>query len=136
MPELDHALVADYVRAERGMAHVIGAGIDTVYARQVPAGQNLGLLIRLTFARSECGRPHRVEVFFQDEDGERLAELNGTVTPEWANDPPGGRVGVGLTFNIGLALPRYGLYSFEILVNDTLMKSIPLRVARPREQPE
>jgi hypothetical protein len=135
VPELDYALISDYVRAEGALAHVIGAGIDTIYAPQVPAGQNIGLLIRLTFARSECGRAHRVEVFFQDEDGQRLAELNGTVTPEWIDDPPGGRVGLGLTFNIGVPLPQYGNYSFELLVNDTLMKSIPLRVVLPRESP-
>lgn len=136
MPELDYALLCDYVRAEGGMAHVVAAGIDTIWAPEVPAGQNLGLLMRVAFARNECGRPHRIEVIFQGEDGERLAQIGGVVTPEWSSDlPPGWRVGALMGLNIGVPLPRYGLYAFEVLVNDSLVKSIPLRVLQ-REQPE
>jgi hypothetical protein len=59
MPELDYALLCDYVRAERGVAHTIAAGIDTVHRPEVPTVANLGLLARVTFTRAECGRLHR-----------------------------------------------------------------------------
>jgi hypothetical protein len=90
VPEVDYALIGDYVRAEGGVAHVIGAGIDTVYAPQVPIGQNLGLLARFTFTRNECGRPHRIEIIFQDADGERLAQLVAPVEPEYPEGLPHG----------------------------------------------
>ena len=109
-------------------------GPDTVMAAQVPTGQNLGILIRLGFARSECDRPHRLEIIFHDEDGQRLAHLNAVAEPRWPEDqPPGWTVGVLSAINIGVPLPNFGLYSFEVLVNDNLVKSIPLRV-RQREQ--
>jgi hypothetical protein len=38
--------------------------------------------------------------------------------------------------NMGVPLPRYGLYSFEVLVNDSLLKSVPLRVREAPAAPE
>lgn len=32
MPELDYMLLADYVRQDGGVVHVMGAGVDTVTA--------------------------------------------------------------------------------------------------------
>ncbi len=134
MPELDYALLADYVRAEGGIAHIIAAGIDTVATPEVPAGRNVGLLVRLTFTRNECGRPHRLELIFQDIDGERLAAVQGVVTPEWNEDlPVGWPVGFLWTLNIGIPLPQYGLYAFELLVNDASVETINLRVIPPPE---
>jgi hypothetical protein len=135
VPELDYAVLGEYVRVEGGLANMIAAGIDTVYAPQVPTGHNLGLLLRIGFARVETERPHRIEVIFQDEDGERLAHITGVITPEWNEDlPPGWRVGSFSDLNFGVPLPRYGLYSFEILINDNQVKSIPLRVVPPPGQ--
>jgi hypothetical protein len=133
MPELDYALLCDYVRAEGGIAHMIGAGLDTIMAPQVPTGQNLGVVLRVAFARAECGRPHRIEIIFQGEDGERHAVVNAVVEPKWAADLPASwKQGLLAGINMGVPLPRYGLYSFEVLVNDSLLKSVPLRV---REAP-
>jgi hypothetical protein len=137
VPQVEYALLGDFVRAEQGIAHMIGAGIDTVHAAQVPTGHNIGLLSRITFTRNECGRPHRIEIIFQDADGQRLAQIDASVSPEYReNLPPGWPVGVLMGFNIGLPLPNYGVYSFEILVNDTSHKSIALRVAPPPDAAE
>jgi hypothetical protein len=92
--------------------------------------------MRIGFHRSECGRPHRVEVIFLDEDGQRLLQITGTSTPEWEDGLPANwTTGALLGFNLGVPLPRFGAYSFEILLNDNLVRSIPLRVVR-RESPE
>lgn len=70
-----------------------------------------------------------MEVVFQDTDGRQLAKLEGLVTPEWREDlPPGWKVGAMLGLNFNVPLPGYGLYSFEILVNDNSVKSLGLRV--------
>ena len=91
VPRLDYALVCDFVPAEGGLAHVIAAGIDTISKEDVPSGQNVGLVLRVNFARSERGRSHRVEVLFQDEDGTRLAQIEAVVQPTWAEGlPPAG----------------------------------------------
>jgi hypothetical protein len=129
MPELDFAVVCDFVRADGGVAHVIGGGFEEITVDEVPAGHNMGLWARVLLARSECGRPHRLEVIFQDADGERLIELNGPIERDWLEGVPAGmKVGVGLAFNFGITLPTAGTYSLEILINDNLVKSIPLIV--------
>ena len=61
MPELDYALLADFVRSEGGLAHVIGASVDTIHVKEVPTGLNFGLLARIGFrggagSDSEHGR--------------------------------------------------------------------------------
>jgi len=139
MPELDFALLSDYVRTEGegGVAHVIAAGMNTITAQQVPTGQNVGLLVRLSFTRNECDRPHRVEVIFQDVDGERLVNVGGVVTPRWSDDlPVAWRAGILWGLNIPLPLPRYGVYALELLVNDNSFATLDLRVVPPPEAAE
>jgi hypothetical protein len=142
MAELDYALLCDYVRVDRGTAAVIAAGIDTVYLAEVPGGRQIGLLLRVTFTRNESGRPHRLEVIVQDEDGERLVQIEGVITPEWKEGlPPGWLTGALAGFNFGVPLPRYGVYSMEILIDDRSAKSLNLRAepmpaAAPSGTPE
>lgn len=128
MPELDYALLCDYVRVDHGLAHVVAAGIDTISAPELPTSQNVGLLMRLTFSRNECGRQHRVEAIFQDADGERLAVVDGSLTPDWQEGlPVGWRSGALMGINLRLPLPRYGEYALELLVNDNHVKTLQLR---------
>lgn len=129
MPEVDYALFCDYVRVDGGVAHLIGAGIDTLYLAQVPSVANLGLLVRVTFTRSESSRPHRVEAILADTDGNRVVQLQAINTPEWAPGlPPGWKQGGLLALNFGVPFPRYGVYSLDILINDSHKKSLDLRV--------
>lgn len=129
IPTLGFALLADYARADGGIAHVVAAGIDHIFVQQTPAGQNIGLLLRIVFRKNECGRPHSVEVFCQDEDGERLIRLSGTVQPVWNDEwPATWRSKTMVAFNIGMPIPRLGLYEVEILINDTSVKTLPIRV--------
>ncbi len=137
MPELDAAVLCDYVRSEGGIAHIIAAGIDRVTTAQVPTGQNVGLYILVKFTRMECDRPHRVEVIFQTEDGARLVQVEAAITPEWMDDTPAGwKQGAVLALNLGLPLPQFGIYSLEILINDRSEKTIPLRVVQVPQPPD
>jgi hypothetical protein len=132
LPELDYALLCDYVRAEGGIAHVIAAGIDTTILPQVPGAANLGLLVRLTFTRGECDKPHRLEAILAETDGEPVARINGVITPTWQKGLPAGwKTGAILGLNFGVIVPKYGVYSLDILVNDNSKKDIPLRVVPP-----
>lgn len=134
MPELDFAVICDFVRADGGVAHVIGGGFEEIVADEFPAGHNVGLWARVLLVRSECDRPHRLELIFQDADGQRLTEINGPIERDWPEGVPAGmKVGVGLAFNFGIPLPAAGIYSLEILLNDSLVKSIPLAVNAPHE---
>ena len=134
MPELDFALLCEHARAEGGMAHVIGAGIDTIHVPEAPIGVNLSMLLRVTYTRNECGRPHRIEVIYQDADGARIGQISGTNTPDWIEGLPASwRVGSMIAFNIGMPIPHFGEYSAEVILNDTSAKTLVFRVVELTE---
>jgi hypothetical protein len=138
MPEVDVACLCEHVRIEPagGVAHVVAACMDTLTVPQVPAGINLAILLRITFALVECDRPHRIEIICQDEDGGHIMQINSTVTPARptgvpANWPAGSLTGL----NFGLVVPKFGQYAFEILINDSIQKTLPFRVIQ-LQQPD
>jgi hypothetical protein len=76
-----------------------------------------------------------LEIIFQDADGQRLVQLDNVVTPTWDDGLPAGwKLGMLAAFNLGIPLPTYGVYSFEILVNGNALKSIPMRVVAPAQE--
>lgn len=133
MPELDYAVLCDYVRTESsgGVAHIVAAGIDTIHTAQVPTGINFGVAVRVKFSRSECQRPHRLELIVMAMDGDRLGTVNGSVVPEWPEgQPEHWKVGAAAGLNFGFAIEAFGLYQIDLLVNDSLAKSMPFRVVQ------
>ncbi len=131
MPSLDFALIAEHVRVEKNLAYVIAGGTDVITVSQLPIGINLGLLLRISSKRAECGRLHRVEVLVQDEDGERLIHLTATGTPAWKEEwPITWESKQMFGFNFGLPVARYGIHEFVVLINDSQAKTLPFEVAR------
>jgi hypothetical protein len=134
MPVLDFMITADYVRAEGGVLHMIAAGFETIWLPSVPALRQVGIGIRLQLTAAEARHSHEVELIFQDADGTRLTQVTGTfgpVPPEQPLPPPGRLIGVVIPFNIPVPLPKYGDYSFELLVDHVSLKSIPVVIAEP-----
>lgn len=84
VPSVDYMLVADRVHSdpETGKQHILGAGCDRITAGEVPTAQGVGVALRLTHTRAECGREHRIELIFQNEDGGRVVEVHGAYTPQ------------------------------------------------------
>jgi hypothetical protein len=135
MPELDFMLVADYVRAESGVLHMIAAGFDTLYTPAVPSTRQIGIGLRLLLSVAETRHEHPIELLFQDPDGRRLAQLNAMIPaqPIPPNAQPGRPFGVVIPFNIQLPLPAYGDFSFELLIHGNHVKSIPIIIVPPPE---
>ena len=83
MPDLDYAFLADYVRPERGLAHVMATGIDTVTAPSVPTGYNLGLVARSKHARLQMEKraisEQDVEMACRNRIGEPRPGQPGTI---------------------------------------------------------
>ena len=132
MPELDFALLAEHVRMDQGVAHILGGGWDGLVISELPTTVNVSLLAKIGFHRAECGRPHRVEVLFQDEDGGRLVHFTITLEPEWTDGYPlTWKSGEQFKLGFPLSFSRYGLYDCLILLNDSLLKTIPFIVKPP-----
>ena len=135
MPEIDYVVLAEYVRQDAGMIHIMGAGIDTFHVSQVPAAVQVGVAARISFGSTEVvGAEHRVDLVFQGPDGPLMEAGHQLVTPPKPPDvPEHWRTAVGLVWRLPLPLPRYGDYSLELIIdNDSdLAKSIDVRAVLP-----
>jgi hypothetical protein len=72
VPDLEYLMLAEYVRQDAGMTHIMGAGIDTF---AIPAGQPMalpvGIVARITFSsRDEVGAAHNPLLVFSGPGGD------------------------------------------------------------------
>lgn len=138
MPELDYIVLADYVRQDAGTIHIMGAGIDTVMAPTVPAAQQFGIALRITFGTTEeVGASHQIKLAFQGPDSRLLDLAAPFVTPA---QPPGipehWRTGLGIALRVTVPLPSYGDYSLELDIDDGLItRSNDFRVIPHQSRP-
>jgi hypothetical protein len=129
MLQLDYALLCDYVRGEGGVAHVIAAGIDTIYRPEVPTVANFGLLARFTFTDEDLGEEHRLELQLADQEGQQVARITGTPPLQPVPGlPEGWPYGGIITLNFGVPFPQHGPYRLTILLDGNPVKTIDLRV--------
>lgn len=133
MPDVDFMVICDHVRMDGGVLHILAAGIDRIHAPSVPTQAAIGIALRLSLTRAECGRSHRIELIFQSEDGDQLLQFSAAFSSDYPEDVPAGwPANAGVPLNIAIPIPAYGRYSFELLINDESKKSIPLMVAPPQ----
>jgi hypothetical protein len=131
MPQLDYMVLADYVRQDGGVMHIMGAGVDTVGTPAVPIVQPFGVALRLSFdTTEEPGEEHGLTVSFIGPDN-RVLDANATfITPP---RPPGvpehWRTGLNVALQIPVPLPQFGDYSCELSIDDgAITKSFEFRV--------
>ena len=116
-----------------GLIYILGAGLDTFWRPQLPAQFAGAVVIRIAINRSEANRPHAVEIQCNDEDGTPILPQPIVLQLGNVQAPPDLPVGWDISANLvavlnGMALPRAGLYSFEILLDGQHAKSLPFRV--------
>lgn len=120
MPRLDYLVLADYVRQDNAVTHIMGAGIDTIALPVLPAVQPLGVAMRISFDTTEpVGEEHHLTVSFVGPDQPVMITRAAFVTPP---HPPGvpehWRPGSGLVLQLMVPLPSYGDYSCEVDIDD------------------
>jgi Family of unknown function (DUF6941) len=136
MPELDYMVLADYVRQDGGVVHILGAGVDTVFAPVVPTVQPLGVAARISFSTTEQpGEQHQLKVSFIGPDSPVLEANARFVTPQRPPDvPPHWRIGLGIAIQIAVPLPQYGDYSCELSIDgEAITRSFDFRVVPPQQ---
>ena|SRR5438132_9063217 len=128
--QLEWAILAEAVQVREGLAYVLGGGIDTVTASELPATLTASLLLRLNLHRTETDRQHMIEARILDEDGRELSQLHSHAQPRLPEElPVGWDVPVMMNFPIhNLQLPRASQYSIEILGDGLHLKSLNFRV--------
>ena len=134
--EVSFAFLCDYAAQSGGKLSAIGVGIDTIYARNVPATHPLMFaVIALQFSQVEVGQK-QIGIHIIDSDGGNIVPpLDGTFNVE---QPPSGythrtqRVALALH---GVTFPQYGDYSVRWLIAGQEVKSASIKVAPPPTTP-
>jgi len=134
MPGVDFAILCQSAaESQPNMISLLNGPIDTIKTVKIPFQVPLTLAVRFLWSLRELGREHRGEIFFQDEDGNQLLKMDFRTTP---NRPPdaikGWRVGSNLIIGFALEIKKPGIFSFEILIDDKEVKSLPLRVKKAK----
>ena len=122
MPELEYLVLADYVRQDAGMTHIMGAGIDTftIPPDRLPVAVPVGVVARITFSsRDQVGTEHEITLIFQGPDGDLLKATQRFPTPP---PPPGvpehWRTALSIAFRLGLPFPSLGDYRLQVGLDD------------------
>jgi len=135
---LDWALLANAAESPpNGLVYILGAGIDTLWRDQFPAPFGGAMVLRVLTSRLESERPHKVEVHCSDEDGQRVLQqpIVLTLPPRtvYSDHPHGWDLAANIVINLaGVPIPRAGLYSFEILIDDQQVRTLPFRAVMPK----
>jgi hypothetical protein len=143
MPQLDYAVLAEYVRQDGGMVHIMGAGIDTfnIPADSLPTAVPVGLALRITFSsRDSVGVPHEINATFTGpgEDDVLLTMTRSFAMLEHPADIPGHwRPALNMVVRIALPIPVHGNYALTVTLDDDpeQARRIDLRAVDPRAQP-
>ena len=133
MPELDYMVLADYVRQDNGVIHIMGAGVDTVATPAVPTAQPLGVALRMSFDTTEQpGESHSLKVSFIGPDKPILDVSATFLTPPRPPDvPEHWKTGLGVALQLTVPLPQYGDYSCELAIDGgAITKAYEFRVIR------
>jgi hypothetical protein len=139
MPELEYLVLAEYVRQDAGMTHIMGAGIDTfiVPEDRLPVAVPVGLVARITFSvRDEVGAQHTVNLVFEGPGGEDLLTANQAFpTPSPApGTPVHWRAALNVVSRFVLPLPTHGDYRLQVAIDDDplMSKSLDVRAIGPQ----
>ena len=139
---LDWALLANAEEGPpNGLVYILGAGIDTLWREQFPAPFGGAMVLRLAESRVEARKSHTIELHCSDEDGKAvLAQpIVLTMPPREVPEdlPPGWDLTANVVINLaGVLIENPGLYRFEIVVDDQLVRTLPFRlVLATRENP-
>src|SRR5260221_5531622 len=102
MPQLGYRVLAGYVRQDGGVIHIMGAGVDTIFAPVVPTVQPLGVALRISFGTTEeVGEQHRLTVTFVGPD-QRVLDANTlfATPPRPSGVPEHSRPAIGIALEI------------------------------------
>jgi hypothetical protein len=96
-------------------------------------------VLRVLSSRIESERQHKVEVYCSDEDGKAVLQqpvvLNLPPRTVHSEHPQGWDLAANIVINLAaVAIPKPGLYRFEILIDDQQVRTLPFRAVIPTRE--
>ena len=133
MAEVEFALLANAAQVSSDqLLSMLGGGWDTaaVPEEAFPASIVLSVVYRLSFDEEELGKTHNGEMAVEGGNGERLARVTFSMTPQATEEelPPGWKHNVSMAVPVPVQFPGPGLYVVSIALEGVPLKTIPLRI--------
>lgn len=121
------SLLADYANlSTEGKLNIMGI-FQRIYASSVPTiHPQMQLVLQFDVEPAERGTQKAIDIHLVDADGNKLASVGQSmVIPSDA--PLGSQIPLIATLT-GLAFPKYGDYTFHILINEGIKAQVPFKV--------
>jgi len=136
MPEIEYLILADYVRQDAGMTHIMGAGLDTItLPEDRTVGVPVGIVVRLTFSsRDRVGAQHEVTIVLERDGGNLLrAHQRFEAPPPPPGVPDHWRTSMVIALRVPLPITGYGHYLLQATLDGDprQSRSLDLRVIGP-----
>lgn len=134
--EIDMAFVADAATVDAaGKLNVLGV-YDTIVSPQFPLKKpQMVLVIRFVAHGVESGS-HPTKIWLMDADGQKLINADVEVNFQEGAGGEGRRLKGQILFSINsMVFPKPGDYSFEIIVDEKNMASVPLYLRQGAQGP-
>jgi hypothetical protein len=133
--QIEYALLADHVRQEGGLAHILAANINTLVVEEVPAPWNLGILIVVRQEDEQPGDTSAIRILFRTESGTELVQIDATLTLNPSPDHPDDWPRFAMfALNFGIVVPEHGNYAFDLSIDGATQRTLNVRVIRPQVQ--
>lgn len=126
--EVPLAVLADAANvSQEGKLNIFGVFTQLNIASFPAKHPHMTLVFQLQAAPAECGRSHQVVIHCMAEDGQKLFEASISLPIQM--EDPAKPVTINQIINLQMMeFRKDGDYSFNILVNNELKRSIPLAV--------
>ena len=132
--EVDFAFLSDVAHVADNKLYVLGGAFDTIWARTAPAVHSrLAFVMRLLLSPAELDRKHALEISVVDADGKAVGgRFKGEINVQRNSRIPSGlRQGILVTLDFqNLKFEKFGEYTFDVLVNNSSVKTVDLRVVQ------
>jgi hypothetical protein len=127
---VDWVILCRYAEVNDGLATIVGAGIDALFAPELPCELGFPIVIRIVGLAD--GREHTVEVEVLDPEMQRVAEpLSMAFTPEPGPQATPGWEGHAI-FPAGVVFEarQYGAYLLNVKIDDN-SRSVAFEIREP-----
>jgi hypothetical protein len=133
---LSVAVIADHANVAKGEKLNVFGIFDTIWSQKFPMIHPfmvLALRVILTF--EDGGRPHKLQIILEDEDGRDFLRAEAAMNP--MKIAAGAVVSSNIVLNFaGLRFQRASRYGFKIIADGTLIATVPLTVVEGPPPPQ
>jgi hypothetical protein len=120
-------LLCDAATDQQGKLNVLGA-FDNIFSKEIPARHpSCSIASRIRFEKGEEGE-HLIRISMIDADGNPIGpKPEGKITVRMGNNVDSAVVNLIINLQ-GVEFKQYGRYQIDLVVDDAVLASLPLRV--------